>query len=165
MKSVQVNEFTLHNDRGQSVLDAELKDWKGANGDFEVYGSVVRYTWRIDGAACGLVNEENRLNIKLFPDYSGFICFDNKRKFDNCTLLDPYGKERMRLIVPWELTGQDVPKHAEMWFRNIDGPYDNPITGEKGKFGVSAWIEYAGDYYFELDYHTGKFLWGKPIRF
>ena len=45
-----------------------------------------------------------------------------------------------------------------MWFRNVG-------THNEGQFGVIAWIEYAGDFYFELDYHEGKFLWGKEIRF
>lgn len=58
-----------------------------------------------------------------------------------------------------------------MWFKTVSEPYVNPKTGEKGNFGVSAYIEgsgsggYAeGDWYFELDYHGGNFLWGKEIR-
>jgi len=40
-------------------------------------------------------------------------------------------------------------------------PYPNPATGEEGKFGAKAYVEgfYGLAFYFELDYHTGEFLW------
>lgn len=50
-----------------------------------------------------------------------------------------------------------------MWFIGLESP---PADG---KYGVAAHIEgagvkFGGDYYFELDYHTGQFLWGREIR-
>lgn len=112
------------------------------------------------------------ISINLLPDSSGFLRFESGwDRPDNCLLLDAYGKERMRLTVPWELTELDIPKDVAMCFKNVSSPYINPKNGKQGQFGVSAWIEgsgsggYAeGDWYFELDYHTGKFLWGKEIR-
>jgi hypothetical protein len=112
------------------------------------------------------------VSFKLLPDSSGFLRFESGwDRADNCLLLDAYGKERMRLTVPWELTGREISKDAVMCFKNVSEPYINPMDGKQGQFGVSAYIEgsgsggYAeGDWYFELDYHTGKFLWGKEIR-
>lgn len=101
----------------------------------------------------------------MLPDSTGFICFESESKPDNCTLLDAYGKERMRLTVPWRLTGSTSPEsgHPPTSFENISEPYVNPADGRPGKFGVTAWVEYAGKHYFELDYHTGQFLWCKRI--
>jgi len=45
-------------------------------------------------------------------------------------------------------------------FVGLTTPWDNPKTGEKGQFAVLAWVQYAGDYAFELDWKTGQFLWG-----
>jgi hypothetical protein len=112
------------------------------------------------------------VSFDVLPDHSGFLRFESGwDRPDNCLLLDAYGKERMRLTVPWELTGREIAKDAVMCFKNVSAPYVNPKDGKQGQFGVSAYIEgsgsggYAeGDWYFELDYHTGKFLWGKEIR-
>jgi hypothetical protein len=94
----------------------------------------------------------------VLPDSSGLICFESGFTPDGCYVLDAYGKERYTLTVPWELTPYEVPAGAKMWFRNVG-------THPDGQFGVTAWIEYAGDFYFELDYHKGCFLWAKEIRF
>ena len=72
----------------------------------------------------------------------------------------------MRLTVPWQLTKPQNPESAKppTSFADVSGPYSNPVDGRKGEFGVSAWVEHAGQYYFELNYHAGQFLWGKEIR-
>lgn len=107
------------------------------------------------------------VSFHLLPDSSGFLRFESGwDRSDNCLLLNAYGKERMRLTVPWEMTGS---KHAESAlaptsFANISGPYVNPADGKEGQYGVTAWVERAGMFYFELDYHTGQFLWCKQIR-
>ncbi|HET6553642.1 MAG TPA: hypothetical protein VFG49_08900, partial [Dyella sp.] len=111
--------------------------------------------WTVDGQLLSRIRDSYWGQL---PDSSGFICFEAVFKPDNCYVLDAYGKERYRLRVPWELTAYDVPSGAKMWFRNVS-------THPDGQFGVTAWIEYAGDFYFELDYHEGRFLWGKEIRF
>lgn len=71
----------------------------------------------------------------------------------------------MRLTVPWQMTGSTSPESGQppTSFENISAPYVNPADGKEGKFGVTAWVEYAGKHYFELDYHTGQFLWCKRI--
>ncbi|MDW5443188.1 hypothetical protein R6254_11710 [Polaromonas sp. SM01] len=46
----------------------------------------------------------------------------------------------------------------------ISEPYFNPADGKRGIFGVNAWVELGGEYYFELDCRTGEFLWGKEVR-
>lgn len=145
---------------------------------------LVRVTWMCD-------SKPFELNIKLrdgkalmsvskLPDSSGLICFEDRYAEDNCLLLDVYGNERMRLTVPWELTGNEgippemrqhgKPKPKKMWFIGLATPWSHPKTGEPGKLGVTAHLEYGEgpydyhDYYFELDWQTGDFLWGRPIR-
>jgi hypothetical protein len=69
----------------------------------------------------------------------------------------------MRLDVPWRMTGATNPECGKYptGFIGETTPWDNPATGEEGKFGVKAYVEgfYGEAFYFELDYHTGQFLW------
>lgn len=148
----KVDTFTLHNANGESVLAADLIRWGLKEGRLF---NVTSYSWFVDGRpfSCETVAYWTEL-----PDSSGFICFEAEFKPDNCYVLDVYGKERYRLRVPWELTPYEVPSGAKMWFRNVGTHMD-------GQFGVTAWVEHAGDFYFELDYHEGRFLWGREIRF
>lgn len=161
----KVSAFTLHNDRGQSILSSDLINWRNQYPDdtADVFGPVVRRTWYVDGEYV----ESNRSGFwHQLPDSSGFICFERDWVPDNCVLLDAYGKERMRLTVPWQLTKHPDPKSAAAptCFDNFSAPYCNPVDNMEGTFGVTAWVENAGKFYFELDYHTGKFLWGREIR-
>lgn len=100
--------------------------------------------------------------FRPLPDATGFLLCENVERADNLVLLDAYGKERMRLAVPWQLTHQPTSESAAYpsHFIGLTTPWDNPRTGEKGKFAVLAWVQYAGDYAFELDWRTGQFLWG-----
>lgn len=167
MTQQDISEFTLHNNRGQSVLDSGLATWMAGSGEFEIFGPVTSYSWKTNGTPVRYSDPESKISLHVLPDASGFIGFEKKRwEPDNCTLLDAYGKERMRLTVPWQLTHPKNPESAKppTSFDNISGPYINPADGKQGKFGVTAWVEHAGKYYFELDYHTGRFLWGKEIR-
>lgn len=86
---------------------------------------------------------------------------ENVERSDNLLLLDSYGKERMRLSIPWQLTRQPTSLSAEYpsHFLGLTTPWDNPKTGEVGQFAVLAWVQYGGDYAFELDWRTGQFLW------
>lgn len=95
------------------------------------------------------------------PDASGFLLCENVQRPDNLVLLDAHGKERMRLTVPWQMTGSTNPDSGKFptRFIGLTTPWDNPKTGEVGEFGVLAWVQYAGDYCFELDYRSGQFLW------
>ncbi|OUL98742.1 hypothetical protein A8M77_30135 [Variovorax sp. JS1663] len=127
---------------------------------------MVRYTWIVDGVEYERVDNTNHISLRELPDASGFICFESDWKPDNCLLLDVYGNERTRLTVPWQLTRPRNPESAKppTSFARISSPYINPADGKEGRFGVEAWVEHAGQYYFELDYHAGQFLWGKEIR-
>lgn len=165
-------DFTLHGSSGLSVLNEKWITWvlehqnKPGFSQENAYGlgRVTHVTWRVDGRLISVPIEEWSY-CKTLPDASGFICFESEWKPDNCTLLDAYGKERMRLTVPWQLTGSTNPDSGQppTSFENISEPYINPADGIEGKFGVTAWVEYAGKYYFEFDYHTGQFLWCKRI--
>lgn len=150
--SNRVSNFTLHNARGESLLPSELFDWSSRS---SCPFNVSSYSWVVDGV---LHSQIASSFWRELPDATGFICFEPRFEQDNCCVIDAYAQQRYRLTVPWELTPYDVPSDAKMWFRNIG-------THSDGKFGVTAWIEYAGDFYFELDYHRGSFLWGKEIRF
>ncbi|WP_201313833.1 hypothetical protein [Dyella sp. EPa41] len=147
---------TLRNALGEAVARNQLINWKPADGSGRPF-LPVEISWIVNGRRLSLPMRKGLL-INVLPDASGFICFEDDRDTDNCYVLDAYGKERYRLRVPWELTPYDVPPGAKMWFRNVGTHMD-------GQYGVTAWIEYAGDFYFELDYHEGRFLWGKEIRF
>lgn len=98
----------------------------------------------------------------MLPDGSGFLLCENLPRSDNLVLLDVYGGERTRLSIPWQLTRTPTQLSAAYpsRFIGMTTPWDNPKTGDKGKFGILTWVEFAGDYCFELDYHKGKFLWG-----
>lgn len=141
-------------------------------------------TWECEGKNHSLIIPAQdglpALSVSKLPDSSGFILFERGRKEDNCLLLNACGKAYRRLAVPWEMAGNvgtspemrsyGKPRPERMWFENISTPYAHPETNEPGDFGVRAYLEYGDglyencDYYFELDWHTGQFLWGRPIR-
>ena len=164
----KIEKFTLHNALGEMVLALDLLSWASQQSEWKPF-NTTKYSWIVAGKEFEADSKTG--SWWVLPDSSGFVCFERSFTPDNCVLLDAYGKERIRLKVPWELTGRDISEDAKMFFVNISGPFDNPTTGEKGTFGVSACIESADDYffiatdyYFELDYHAGKFLWAKDIR-
>ena len=164
----KVQTFTLHNDRGQSIEDSELLNWRKHYPDdkADIFGPVTKYSWLVDGKIFEIQKPKGQ-SWTVLPDSSGFIGFEQERwEPNNCLLLDAWGMERMRLTVPVELTGSLKPESAKAptSFENVSDPYVNPADGKKGRFGVTAWVEHAGKYYFELDYHTGIFLWGRAIR-
>lgn len=157
----------MHGSTGLVVLHEKWIGWALSHTQENNYGmgSITHHSWYVGDEYIEITNEDWYFAF-LLPDATGFIAFEQGWKPDNCLLLDAYGKERMRLVVPWELTGSTNPESAKAptSFANVSEPYDNPADGKKGQFGVTAWVEHAGNYYFELDYHTGKFLWGKAIR-
>lgn len=160
---MQVKKFMMHNEREQSVLFSELLTWRDpCNPSNDIFGPVVKYTWEVDGLIYHSALDAYYL---LLPDASGFICIEKNWRPDNCVLLNAQGNERIRLTVPWELTEQNNPASATepTSFINVSAPYLCPLNDKVGDFGVTAWVEYAGKYYFELDYRTGKFLWGRQI--
>lgn len=162
-----IKNFTLHGANGLKVLETHFLDWLQTHKFEELGGTIAAYSWTVDGQNIQVPIDTSRLTWRLLPDQSGFICFERGYVPNNCTLLDAFGKQRMRLTVPWQLTkGRDTASNAApSCFVGISAPYANPVDGNEGKFGVKAWVEYAGEYYFELNWHTGEFLWGKEIRF
>jgi hypothetical protein len=177
----EIRAFTLHNDRGLSVADAELPNWRKyyPSDKSPVFGPIARYSWLVSGKLYEIQRPSGQ-SWEILPDSTGFICFEDRFAEDNCLLLDAYGKERMRLTVPWMLTGNEgippemrthgKPRPKRMWFIGLATAWNHPKTGEPGKLGVTAHLEYGEgpydyhDYYFELDWQTGEFLWGRPIR-
>lgn len=160
-----LSELTRHNDRGDSWPDKDfllhLKEWDKLHPNQPTYGPIVRHTWEVNGQ---LFERSNYKNDGLYelPDSTGFLLCENVDRADNLVLLDAYGKERMRLSVPWQLTREPHPESAAYpsHFVGLTTPWENPKTGEIGKFAVLTWVQYAGDYAFELDWRTGQFLWG-----
>lgn len=165
----KIEEFMLHNERGQSVLMRNLSLWRDPlDPNNDIFGPVERYSWIVAEVQYQKLNRSPRISLHELPDSSGFIGFERGKpsKPDNCILLDAFGKERMRLSVPWQLTKPHNPESAKppTHFALPSAPNVNPADGEKGDFGVTAWVEFAGLYYFELNYQTGEFLWGMEIR-
>ncbi len=165
----KIKNLMRHNNRGDSWPDKNflehLHEWDKTHPNESIYGPIVKYTWEVDGVMYERRNVGHD-QLCVFPDEQGFIAFEEGWKPDNCLLLDAYGQERMRLTVPRHLTGGLVdPSYetGEAAFVNVSEPYKNPLTGVVGKFGVTAYVE-GGKFYFELDYHTGEFLWCRQIR-
>lgn len=128
---------------------------------------LAKLTWNCGDVSHSMIIPVEKgipqISITKLPDSSGFICFERSQERDNCLLLDAHGEKRVRLAVPLALTRSKDIESVQAYFLNLSGPYVNPVNGKKGKFGVTAWVEYSGKYYFELDYENGEFLWGKPI--
>lgn len=150
----KIAQFTLHNALGESVLADKLEDWVDRQEPFRTFNGTS-YSWMVDDATHEIQTLDN---WKVLPDAAGFICFERGFAKDNCCLRDVYGELTKRLAVPWELTPYDISEDAKMWFGGL-------CDHVGGTYGVRAAIEGAGDWYFELDYHKGEFLWGKEIRF
>ncbi|GAA4346849.1 hypothetical protein GCM10023165_31660 [Variovorax defluvii] len=173
MTSRLIKRYTRHSDKGFALLDDQWIDWvlqhqgePGAtNENGWGFGRVTHYSWYVGDERIE-VSIDQWVHAHVLPDASGFIGFEKGWQPNNCVLLDVYGKERMRLTVPWQLTRPKNPESAKppTSFTNVSDPYVNPENGKEGQFGVTAWVEYAGMYYFELDYRTGQFLWGREIR-
>lgn len=163
-----IRQYSMHGSTGFVVLHEKWIDWVLSHTPENNYGmgSITHHSWYVGDEYIEVANE-NWYFAFVLPDLLGFIAFEQNRwEPDNCLLLDAYGKERMRLTVPWELTGSTNPESAKppTSFDNISGPYVNPADGKRGEFGVTAWVACAGKYYFELDYRTGQFLWCVGIR-
>jgi hypothetical protein len=160
-----ISNFAKHGSSGVSVLAKDFLKWLETHSSSELGEKIVAYSWNVDEKYFKRTIDITKQYWWELPDASGFICFESEWKPDNCLLLDAYGKERMRLIVPWQMTGSTSPESGlpPTSFANISAAYTNPADGKEGKFGVTAWVEYAGKHYFELDYHSGKFLWCKRI--
>jgi len=162
----KIEYFTLHNNKGISILAKDLLKWVDPyDKKNDVFAPIISYSWMVNGTEFKVIKHENNFWYVL-PDCSGFICFECDRTLDNCMLLDVYGKEFKRLSVPWELTKHPNPESAKSptAFASNSTACINPVDGKQGAFGITAWVEYAGKYYFELDYHAGTFLWGTQIR-
>jgi hypothetical protein len=158
MKSGEIVEaFTLENASGQTVPFAIFT----GNPRCTYRGPTVRHLWRVNRSPCERLNPRND-GLNVLPDASGFLLCEHVERPDNLVLLDAYGKECKRLSVPWQLTRRPTPASAPFpsRFIGLTTPWANPATGAAGHFAVLAWVEYAGDYAFELDWRTGEFLWG-----
>jgi len=155
--SERISAFSLENAQGHKVLFSKFT----GNPDCDYRGPTVRHTWQVDGHDYERPNPRND-GLNELPDASGFLLCEQVDRPDNLLLLDAFGKERMRLSVPWQLTRQPTSESAKYptRFIGLTTPWDNPKTGEAGKFGVLAWVQYAGDYAFELDWQIGQFKWG-----
>lgn len=161
----KIKYLARHNSRGEILpfedADYHYNEWlKKHPGEF-VFGPVAKHTWQVDSLRFERLNPRND-GLDMLPDASGLLVCENAERSDNLVLLDAFGKERMRLSVPWQLTRTPTPRSTAhpSRFIGLTTPWDNPATGEIGKFALLAWVQFAGDYAFELDWRTGQFLWG-----
>lgn len=125
------------------------------------FGPIVGYQWLVNGTQIKVDVNTQKVTWYQLPDATGFISFEAGWEPDNCLLLDVFGNQKARLTVPWQMTGAQSKEGAA--FGNVDGPYANPADSKMGNFGVSGWVG-ESKFYFELDYHTGAFLWCKRIQ-
>lgn len=157
--------FFLHNDRGDALPGKDFTEhyelWRASHPREFVFGPIVKHTWQVNGVSYERVNPRHD-EVDVLPDGSGLLLCEKLNRSDNLLLLDAFGKERMRLSVPWQLTRDPHPKMATYpsHFVGRTTPWANPTTEEEGKFALLTWVQYAGDYAFELDWKSGQFLWG-----
>lgn len=119
-----IEQFKKHNNRGHSVLVTEFEAWRDPVTGSEIFGPVIAYSWIVHREECRIDDPKSELLIQVLPDASGFICFRNSWSPDNCVLLVAYGKARLPLTVPWELTRTKNPESAKppTSFENVSGP-------------------------------------------
>jgi hypothetical protein len=162
----KIEAFAIHGESGVIVLKRDFLKWLETHSSSELGTKIAAYSWAVGDQTFEVAADLANVSWHELPDASGFICFEKPWVPNNCLLLDVYGKERMRLTVPWQLTKPQNPESAKppTSFARVSPPFINPVDGKEGKFGVNAWVEHAGTYYFELDYHSGQFLWGREIR-
>jgi hypothetical protein len=153
MKNNKVECFTLYNDRGQSVFDADLLKWRDdLNHPSGIFGPVVSYSWKVNGQ---LFQSSISGSLQLLPDSSGFICFEKKWKPDNAVLFDAYGKEGMRLIVPMKL----IPGMDELSIKDSKFASWFELSGKQGQCVLI--VRGGGmddDFGCDFDYVNGIFL-------
>lgn len=165
----QIEHFMLHNDRGDALPAVDfvkhLLEWRKTHSHASIFGPVIRHTWQHQGTKFERPNPQRDVWI-LTPDRTGFAVVENATRCDNLVLLNAQGKERMRISIPWKLTQHPVPASDSYpsHFLGPTSPWNNPETGAPGRFALHAWVEYAGDYAFELDWRTGQFLWGYHLE-
>lgn len=161
-----IENFSLHGESNVVVPQRDFLKWLESHSPSELGEKVIAYSWNVREKYLKVFIDIGNVSWHLLPDDSGFICFEKYWVPNNCTLLDAFGRERFRLTVPWQLTSHQNPKsqNAPTSFARVGGPCINPDDDRLGEFGVIAWVEDAGFYYFELNYRTGEFLWGKAIR-
>lgn len=161
-----IEKFTWHNSHGESTLYDELDDWVSKQNPFRVFGPITKYTWYVNGIEYERHNIRND-SLHILPDKSGFVCIEKTEQSNNCTLINAFGSERLRIDVPLHLIGGKSLKiggSEKCYFYNVSAPYVNPLNGISGVFGLIAFIEDVGEYYFELDYSAGVFLWSYRLH-
>ena len=159
-----VTSFSMINAAGDEVL---YDDFSG-NSDCKYRGPTVKYLWKMGVISCERPTPNND-GMWVLPDASGFLVCENAKRSDNLLLLDAFGKERMRLGVPWQMTGCTDPRSGEYpsRFIGLTTTWTHPITDELGKLGLHVYVAGSGlweTWYFEFDWQAGKFLWCRPMR-
>jgi hypothetical protein len=159
----KITDLFIYNDSGMRVLSKDILSWREQypSSSRSIFGPIVKYSWTVGSEAVVLNDLDSKLSLNLLPDLNGFIVIEKDWKPDNCLLLDAYGKERMRLSVPWQMTGAQNPAGAT--FGYPEKGYPHPVTGDMGSYGINGWVGQS-KFYFELNYKTGEFLWCRQIR-
>lgn len=98
----KIRDFTLHDALGNSMLDKDWLKWINEHAG-RGFGPTVSHSWYVGNQRMEVLANRQEEIWEVLPDASGFTCFESDRKPDNCLLLDIFGKERMRLTVPWQL--------------------------------------------------------------
>lgn len=160
---MSITNFIKHDARGFDVpeeMSIEDRE-KLCSSTFQ----FISASW-MDGAGNKHTLNTHDFSVHVLPDRSGLICLETPKSVKDryvgrsgAIILNEDGSVRYRLKVPIELLGYEVPPDSVCYFAWVE------YSEARNQYGLTAVITYAGEYYFELDYLAGKFLWGKPIRF
>lgn len=159
---MSIHNFVEHDIRGFDIpehLSVEDQE-KLCPGPFRIH----RISWT-DSNGHKHTFDSTNLYARVLPDRSGIIFLERPdstgahqiRQHCGAIILNEDGSERCRLEVPIELIQKDVSPTTSRYFAWIEQSASN--------FGVTAIIDDAGEFYFELDYNSCRFLWGRAIRF
>lgn len=165
----QISNFKRHYSNGLIIADDVPIEKKAQLLSSAEPGHIVSISWEYSEKDFHLdfdiKNKKTTISAAILPDASGFVIIEKTKLPNNCIIIDATGNQKIRLSVPWQLTRNRNPQSnvSPTCFLEIGTPCNNPTNGKLGQFGINAWVEYEGLYYFELDFHTGRFLWGKEI--
>lgn len=157
-----ITDFTKHDKRGFDIPESmPLAEYSK---HFPLPLEIVRVSWRDSHLDRHEIDAKD-IFVAILPDREGLMCLETPRSvggsyrgYTGAFVLNENASLRYKLGVPIELTNRDLLPDVVRYFSWIE------YSKNYGRYGLVAVIAGAGTYYFELDYHTGQFLWGREIK-
>lgn len=155
-----IKDFKKHDSRGFDVPEAI--PFEEYSKRFPLTLCIETVSWRDENNSLYQIDARDLL-IEVLPDRSGLICIENPlgkhKRFKypaGAFVINKDGSQRYKLAVPLELVSRsENPSdiHRFCWIE------------KNSSYGLTAIVDGFSEFYFELDHHTGKFLWGEERRF